>query len=70
MKAAEGPNGLRRVRETERPGAGTPLTRSRTWQVMGSLDLLISVVDAGSGEEVEEGWNWLGFSMLRLTADR
>ena len=45
LKAAEGPNGLRRVRETESLGAGTPLTRSRTWQVMGSFDLL--VVDKG-----------------------
>ncbi len=37
---------------------------------MGSLGLLVLVVDAGSSEEVEEGSNWLGFAMLPLTADR
>ena len=69
LKAAEGPNGLRRVRATERPGAGTPLTRSRTWQVMGSFGLL--VVAAGRNEEGSLGWgsNWLRFSMLRFTVE-
>lgn len=68
MKAAEGPNGLRRVRETKRPGAGTPLTRSRTWQVMGSLVLLVVVVvvvvDGGTREGV-----LILVSILLLIAD-
>lgn len=70
LKAAEGPNGLRRVRETERPGAGTPLTRSRTWQVIGSFGLL--VVEGGMIDEASFGWNSdrLFFSMLSLTANR
>jgi len=36
VMGAEGPKGLISVRETERCGAGTPVVRSRTWQVMGS----------------------------------
>ena len=66
VKAVEGPNGLRRVRETERRGAGTPLTRSRTWQVMGSFGLLVMV--AGMSVEGSFGWgsDWLALSMLRV----
>lgn len=35
-KGFDGPSGRIRVRETSRNGAGRPVVRSRTWQVIGS----------------------------------
>ena len=66
VKAEDGPNGLRRVRETGRCGAGTPLTRSRTWQVMGSFGML--GVTAGRSEEASLDWDsdWLRLSMFAV----
>ena len=47
LKGAEGPSGRKRVSDTARRGAGRPVTRSRTWQVMGSLG---GAVGAAMGE--------------------
>ena len=49
MRGAEGPNGRSNVSETAIEGAGRPVVKSRTWQVMGSR------AGAAGGAEAAEG---------------
>ena len=50
LKGAEGPSGRMRVSDTARERAGTPVVRSRTWHVIGSLGGEVGRLMDGCGE--------------------